>query len=257
MTHSSPSAPLPPQFSSACYPMLLVIASPIEARAVLAGLGAAETDPAALHWRAKAVSEGLDAVLTGVGKSNAAAAVALCLERRVYGSVVSIGIAGALPNGTDTLKLTDAVVATRCVYADEGVQTPDAFVDCAAMGFPLGPFDGRGIACDEELRARLRPLVDAQCAVATVSTCSGTDALAAGVQARTGAMAECMEGAAVAHVTASWSLANPSARIRAAELRVISNNTGDRDRQQWAMKPALLRLERLARDLRRHCGGAS
>lgn len=230
--------------------MLLAIASPIEARAVLAGLGAAEIDLSSMHWRARSVTHRLDVVLTGVGKSNAAAATALCLERREYGSVVSIGIAGALPRGSETLGLTASVVATRCVYADEGVQTPDSFLDCAAMGFPLGPFDGSGVPSDADLRAALSPLVDVACAIATVSTCSGTDALAALVQARTGAGAECMEGAAVAHVAACWPLAAGRPAVRTAELRIISNTTGDRNRQQWAMKASMERLTRLAGDLR-------
>jgi len=232
-----------------CYPMLLAVASRIELAAVLAGVGVSGVDPEALRWRAMRINERLDVVMTGVGKSNAAAATALCLERRAYGSVVSIGIAGALPCGERTMALTTVVLGSRCVYADEGVQTPEEFIDCAGMGFPLGPFDRTGIVCDEVLRVALRPLVDVEGPIATVSTCSGTDGLAGTVQARTGAIAECMEGAAVAHVAAAWPAGNTGQPVRAGELRVISNTTGNRSAQQWAMKGATTRLERLACDL--------
>jgi futalosine hydrolase len=128
------------------------------------------------------------------------------------------------------------VAATSCVFADEGVETPDGFLDCAAMGFPLGPFPGSAVPVDAGLLARLAPLGDATGPIATVSTCSGTDARARWVRERTGALAESMEGAAIA-------LVGVRLGVPAAELRVISNTTGDRAAQTWDMDGALHRLK--------------
>jgi nucleoside phosphorylase len=75
--------------------------------------------------------------------------------------------------------------------------------------------------------------------IATVSTCAGTDARAATVARRTGAVAEAMEGAAVAQVASRLG-------VTFAEVRVISNTTGDRANQRWDMRGALGGLSRVA-----------
>lgn len=177
----------------------------------------------------------VDVVVSGVGKANAAAAVARTLDPARHGLVLSVGIAGALPGrdgGAPPLTIGSVVCADRCVYADEGVQAPEGFTGCAAMGFALGPFDDDGVQtlpglC--HLAAGHGAIVGA---VATVSTCSGTDALAHAVAQRTGAIAEAMEGAAAAHVAARMGVA-------AGEVRAISNTTGDRARQRWDIRGAL------------------
>jgi futalosine hydrolase len=63
------------------------------------------------------------------------------------------------------------------------------------------------------------------------------------VRDRTGAVAEAMEGAAVALVAHRL-------RIPMAEVRVVSNTTGSRPRQVWDLKGALARLSDLAAALR-------
>ena len=68
--------------------------------------------------------------------------------------------------------------------------------------------------------------------IATVAICSGTDEAANEVVKRTGAIVEAMEGAAVVHAATRLS-------IGAIELRVISNTTGDRNKQQWRLVEAL------------------
>lgn len=218
-------------------PWLLVVAAPAEATSVLGGLGADAEAPD--EWVPREIDPGLDLVRTGVGKANAAAAVGIALRSRTYSAVVNLGIAGALPCASP-LKIGDVVAATRSVYADEGLEMPDgSFVGCSAMGFPLGPFDDSGIPGDSELLDRVEGLVSASAPVATVSTCSGTDSLARRVAGRTGAIAEAMEGAAVGHVAMKLG-------VPFLELRVISNTTGDRDNQVWAIGEALARLGTLA-----------
>lgn len=241
--------------------LLLAVAAPAEAKAVLRGLGG---DPALAErpWRLHPVTPGIDLVVTGIGKSNAAGAVARCLDPSRHGAVISLGVAGALPQpGGGGPPIGAAVVADACIFADEGLESgegPAGWRDCAAMGFPLGPppVKGSRVAVPADLVGRLSAAVlregerDAGVmgewggtgGVATVSTCSGTDALAARVRERTGAVAEAMEGAAVALVAARLGVA-------AGEVRVISNTTGDRSRQVWDLASGLRRLEHAAAGL--------
>lgn len=222
-------------------PWLVVVAAPAEARAVLAGLGGEPAPPA--EWAAMPVGDGLELLLTGIGKANAAAGVALALSSRTYGAVVNLGIAGALPVASPP-GMGASIAATRSIYADEGLALPDgSFVGCSGMGFPLGPFDDWGVRASAELLDRLAPLASVTAPVATVSTCSGTDELAHTVIERTWAVAEAMEGAAVGQVAARLG-------VPFLELRVISNSTGNREAQVWAIGPALRGLGELAVGIR-------
>jgi futalosine hydrolase len=184
--------------------------------------------------------------VSGIGRTNAAAATtAALLEEGPFDGVLSVGIAGALPGSM--LQPGELVVASACVYVEEGLQTPHGFSDTASMGFPLGDFEGNRVPVEPRL-TRFLPGPLHQGPIATVATCSGTDALAAEVERRTGALAEAMEGAAVVHAARRLGIAG-------GEVRVISNSTGDRDRQRWDMASALsalhalgARLEAQARD---------
>jgi futalosine hydrolase len=188
------------------------------------------------EWRLHHLNSRFDIVVSGIGKANAAAAAARSIDPARHGAVVSLGIAGGLPGAG--LVPGDVVAATASVYADEGLLTPEAFLDCAQMGFPLGPFGGSRIDADPAVLDILRQVASAEGPVATVSTCSGVNALAQQVRERTQAVAECMEGAAVAHVARRLGVAS-------GELRVISNSTGDRGSQVWDLKGALAKLEQV------------
>ena len=214
---------------------LLLAAAPVEARAVLAGLNLAM---AIEPWEIIRGSGYIDLVLTGIGKSNAAGATGRLADPAVYALILSVGIAGALPESD--VALGDTVVASSVIHADDGVQTPESFLDCSQMGFPLGNFAGAALPVPTRvvdwLVARLGPA--AVGGIATVSTCSGTDLLARQVRQRTGAIAECMEGAAVGLVAHRLGIAF-------GEVRVISNTTGDRPGQTWDLKGALQRLSQV------------
>ena len=181
------------------------------------------------------MSEALHVVVSGVGRTNAAIATTrTLLEEGPFDGVLSLGVAGALPEVDPALRIGDVVVATESIYHEEGIQTPDGFQDMTGLGFPLGPFDGNHVSPDSALLERFGPL--GRCApVATVATCSGSDDAAHEVRRRTGAIAEAMEGAAVLHAAALQG-------VPALELRVISNTTGARDRQVWNLDLALDRL---------------
>jgi len=232
---------MPPRDPSNERPLLLVIAAPLEAQAVLSriddatgrGDGNVQVPPL---WQPVPATPRLHVVLSGLGKANAAAATATFLNPELHRAALSVGVAGALPGSG--LEPGAVVLASRCVFADEGVETPDGFETAEHMGFPPA-IDAQGIDCASGLVARLAPIADATGAIATVSTCSGTDARARAIAERTGALAEAMEGAAV--VTAAARLGVP-----AGELRIISNTTGDRTTQRWDLAVALERLADLA-----------
>ncbi len=223
--------------------VLLVVAAPNELLAMLAGFPA-RADGVALPepWRPLDVAERATVLLTGVSKSNAAGATAQALATRRYAGVVNLGIAGRLPG--ESLALGSVIVADRSVFADEGAQTPAAFVTCVALGFPLaGPCAGdesEGVDADGDLAMALMVPGAVRGRIATVSTCSGTDALAVEVARRTRARCEAMEGAAAG-------LACLRFGVPFAEVRVLSNTTGDRDRQAWDIPLAMAGLTRLVR----------
>jgi futalosine hydrolase len=65
----------------------------------------------------------------------------------------------------------------------------------------------------------------------TVNTCTGTDAAARALEARTGGAVENMEGAAVAHVALMHG-------VPVGEVRGISNMVTNRDTSTWQLKDA-------------------
>lgn len=171
-------------------------------------------------------------VRSGVGKWAAAGATARWYDPDRHAGVLSIGIGGALPGSG--LELGAAVLADPSLMADEGVDTPQEFLSLADMGFGE---DAAPVRPDPASLEVLRPLVDRVGPVATVSVCSGRDDRARAIAERTGAIAEAMEGAAAGMAARRI---RPDARF--AEIRVISNTTGDRGKQVWDLDLALARL---------------
>ncbi|MEI7656634.1 MAG: futalosine hydrolase [Phycisphaerae bacterium] len=226
-------------FNSRPTSLLLVVAAATEASAVRRGVGLDGPARAPAAWQTVPLAPGADLLLTGVGKANAAGAVATTLALGRHGLVVNLGIAGALPAVPHPAAIGSVVFAESSVFADEGVQTEASFRSLASLGWGIAPDATDAIGPHADLAAALRSLASVHGPVATVSTCSGTDALAAEVVARTGAVAEAMEGAAVL-------LAASRVGVPAVELRVISNTTGDRARQRWDLATAMDRLATLA-----------
>lgn len=214
---------------------LVLVAAQAEADAVCGAFGAA---PPAHAWKPVPLTPGADLVLTGVGKANAAGAAASALTDRHHG-LLTIGLAGALPGSG--LTAGDLIVADACILADEGMIAPDGFHALSDMGHPTLPGRGERFPTCPRWLAALGVGGARVGACATVSTCSATDSRATEIARRTGAIVEDMESAAVALVAAR------TAR-RVACVRVVSNRTGDRDRQGWDLGLALSVLARAARD---------
>ena len=226
--------------------VLLVVAAPAEAAAIRSGAGAPQPERGSAcpsNWPLSTIAQGVELLETGVGKVNAAAAIAHRADPVRHAAVINLGICGSLVPPAE-LPLGAIVLATQSVYGDEGVATPTGFDTLPKMGFPFGPFPDCAIPAHPAMLAALAPLATATGPIATVSTCSGTDALAAEVARRTDAIAEAMEGAAIAHTLARLHPAIPF-----AEIRVVSNSTGDRPRQQWDIRGAFARLSELCAEL--------
>jgi futalosine hydrolase len=189
-------------------------------------------NPPIPEWKLIPLNERFDLIVTGVGKAAAAGAVARVIDPARHGLVLSVGIAGSIGRAAS---IGSVVLATRCELADDGVQSSDGYRPLAASGFgPFPPDNASGIDVPPSVIAALQPLADVLGPVATVSLCSGTDAAAEALEQRAFA-AEAMEGAAVA-------LAAVRLGVPFGELRVVSNNTGERARQRWDLPVAFASL---------------
>ena len=96
-----------------------------------------------------------------------------------------------------------------------------------ALGFPV--IDGNPpyfneLPLDLFPAARRVPFV-------TCASCTGTDAVAQALVARTGGVVESMEGAAIVHVARLMG-------VRVGEVRGISNMVGKRERSAWRIPEA-------------------
>ena len=195
-------------------------------------------------WTTLEIDDRLHLIVTGVGKANAAGAVARALAGR-YAGVLSLGLAGGLPAepgeaaGQPAPEVGQVVLAEACHLADEGLISPAGFVTQSELGFAACEGLGECFPTDAKWREILLPLACRVGSCATVSTCSGTDAQARKIARRTGACCEDMESAAVGLVAHRLG-------VPFACLRVISNQTGDRDRQGWEIDRAFSGLTRLA-----------
>ncbi|PLX74213.1 MAG: futalosine hydrolase [Desulfuromonas sp.] len=180
---------------------------------------------------------------TGIGKVNAALATEAILSQRKPTAVILFGCGGAyLDRG---LQIGDVALATEEIYGDEGVVTPDGFLDMQKIGFPLCSNDDvsfyNHLPLHQELhaeaRARLRAFLSPQGKslapgpFVTVSSCSGTAELGRILAERTEGVCESMEGAAVNHVCLQYG-------VPLLELRGISNLTEDRDPERWDIPAA-------------------
>lgn len=162
---------------------------------------------------------------TGVGPVNAAYWVTRFLMENTVGAMIVCGVGGAYPGFE--LAAGDVVCAESETYGDLGADAPEGFLDMQALGFPV--IDGaepvfNRLPLDLFPARRRVPFV-------TCATCTGTDAKAVSLAARTGGAVESMEGAAVVHVARLMG-------VNVGEVRGISNAVGNRDRAQWRLKEA-------------------
>ncbi len=181
----------------------------------------------------------------GVGKIAATMSLTASLTKHKPDAVLAVGLCGAYPDrhlrsGLQALNVLDLCMVASEVVADDGVLTPDGFMDLAQLQLgDIGP-----LACDAELTGKVSAVVGCPLVTgATVSTGAGADSISQAYALRSGAQIETMEGAAIAAVCRRFELPF-------AQLRVVSNRTGDRNHGAWDLDGALAKLdEALARVL--------
>ncbi|WP_380285821.1 futalosine hydrolase [Kitasatospora purpeofusca] len=219
--------------------LLVVVAVPAEADAVLRGLGAGPRTPpgrvalpgGALDRVAHPSGVTVDVLAGGVGPGAAAAAAATALTAARYDLALSAGIAGGF---APRAPIGATVVATGIVAADLGAETPEGFADVTELGFGTV----RHTPAPTAVALAAEALGAVAATVLTVSTVTGSAARAAALTARhPDAAAEAMEGFGVAEAAARHG-------VPSFELRTVSNAVGPRDRSAWRIGEALAALER-------------
>lgn len=189
-------------------------------------------------WRGTWGETPICLVHSGVGKAAAAAAATTLLLGLKPTALWLFGCGGAYPDSG--LEIGDLALADREIFADEGAETPDGFRSLADLQLPMRregektwfdtwPTDSRLLAWARQRLEAALPEPARRLAVgpfATVSTCTGSLAKARRQVARTGAICENMEGAAVA-------LACRQNDTPLLELRGISNRVEDRNPAGW------------------------
>ena len=119
-------------------------------------------------------------VCTGVGLVNAAHAVTMEIVREPPDAIVVCGVGGAYPGSG--LHVGDVLSADVECYGDLGAAAPSGFLDMKALGFPVVPSPG---PLYNDLPMKVWP-VERRAKFVTVSTCTGTEAAARALEARTG-----------------------------------------------------------------------
>ena len=174
-------------------------------------------------------------VCVGTGKTAAGIALSRTLALEPVELVVSFGVAGAYPGSG--LDVGDVCLVAQDVLADDGVEDEEGFRDLASMDLGSnGPWLADPVRTGELAVRLLIPVVLA----ATVSTCSATDRGSARIAARTSALVETMEGAAIAAACAH-------ANVPWIGVRAISNRTGDRAQAGWDLPRAVAALHETVR----------
>jgi len=186
---------------------------------------ATELECALLREQLDSSGRSIAILRTGVGSVNAAHALTLFLATTGARSIVLCGVGGAYPGSG--LKIGDVVCAESECYGDLGASSPSGFLDMKALGFPLIEKPARVF---NELPLQIFP-VTRRASFVTVNCCTGTDAAARAIEARTKGAVENMEGAAVTHVAHLHG-------VPVGEVRGISNTVTDRDPSSWRLHDA-------------------
>lgn len=186
-------------------------------------------------------AEGLDlphAIELGVGKIEASLMLTRRLCVRLPEVVIGFGVAGAFPGRG--LEVGDVCIVEQETLADEGLVTEGGFEDLVALSLA----STQRWTADPEWTARAAGVLPEAPRVrgTTVSTISGTDALASAYAARVNAATESMEGAAVARVCEAFD-------VPWVQVRSISNRVGERGRGGWDLRLAKARLHEAVRAL--------
>ncbi len=178
-------------------------------------------------------------VVGGIGAVNTACALTRAFASGPPSLVIQTGIAGAyVPAG---VPVGSVVLAAEEMYGDVGVITPAGWLPADAIGIPLvdardgQPARFNQFPCDPDLVARAAAIAGPSIArtgrFLTLAQVTGVASVGDELYRRFNALCESMEGAAAAHVCASYG-------IPFLEVRGISNLVEDRNREAWRVGDA-------------------
>lgn len=205
-------------------------------------------------------------IISGIGKTNAAHAATVLLEKYSPDMVILFGVGGAYPY--TGLKGGDIAVAEKEVYGDEGVIVKNGFQGTEGIGIPIlkkgrkryfNEFPLDKTLCEKALKSGkqlaithppIPPLprggkVEVKVksgTFITVSTCTGTRERAIELKKRFNAICENMEGASVAHICTFYG-------TPMIEIRGISNIVEDRDKGKWDIRLAEENCQKAVKEL--------
>lgn len=213
--------------------MILILAAvPLETRLLRQQMAPRENLDGALPRTFSGTYRDQDFVLahSGIGIVNMALAAQRLVGRHAPEAVFLVGCGGSYPNSA--LVNGDLVLADSEIYGDLGVETATEFLHLEGIAskntdIVVNDVQNRYIFNKRilsELSQILKEATTGPCV--TVNCCSGTPALAAKLEKRTGGLCENMEGAAAAQVCAQEG-------VPLIELRGISNPVGTRDPKLW------------------------
>ncbi len=186
-------------------------------------------------------------VHSGVGKVNAAATLALAINKLKPRNVIQFGIGGAFVGSF--LTVGHLAVATCEIHLDSGVQLKDSWQDMNSLGFPL--IEGEEsfyneIPTDTSLTRELEQVTGAiPCIFGTSESLTGSFEAAKVLQERFDVSIESMEGAAAAQVCLALG-------VPFAELRSASNIVGERDKAAWNIPRAVTEVNKAVKKLLEH-----
>lgn len=169
---------------------------------------------------------------SGIGLVNMTILTSHLLSRHIPETVILVGCGGSYPNSG--LSNGDLVLADCEIYGDLGVETADDFLSLSGIGTKSSNFTIRDVQQKYPFNKNIINFASQSLPesivgpVVTVNCCSGTPEISQKLEKRTGGLCENMEGAAAAQICAE-------ANIPMVELRGISNPTGTRAPEQWAL----------------------
>jgi futalosine hydrolase len=169
--------------------------------------------------------------VSGIGAVNAALETQLGILAKRPDLVLSVGIAGAYPNGGATIG--EVVVSSEIIYAGLGAMDGNNFLNLEELGFPIFQNMFNTIKTSTRATDFARLTGTKLGSILTLETVTGSDARALELeQLFPNAIAESMEGAGIAHAALKHG-------IPTLEIRGISNMVGARNRSSWRIGVAL------------------
>jgi len=180
---------------------------------------------------------------TGIGLVNTTHALTVALQQIKPDLVIQTGIGGAYLQAH--LNVGDLVMASEENYAELGVITPKGWHPANEIGIPVLKTD-RDYYNTYPLNTNL--VTDAQNALqnvqekvvvgpfVTVQQCSGRTDIGNGLAQKFNAICENMEGVAAAQICLQY-------QVPFLELRAISNQVEDRNKEAWNIPLSLQRAQ--------------